>query len=183
MVEVKETKRWADVEDSDEDLTTSKQNEYKSVHALDASAPHQQRCADVVRTDSEACSKRLEPEAIAADKWQKFMVEVKEAKRWADVEDSEGDLTTNVATEQATAAATALTTAQAALAKAKYKCVHAPEAAAPFQQYCADMLHTDSIRASQAAEQVMKGFYCAFANAMLPDQEAQALVVVQHSER
>ena len=153
------------------------------MHAHEAAAPYQQRCADVVRTDSEACSKRLEPEAITTDKWQKFIVEVKETKRWADVEDSDGDLTTNAATEQAAAAATALTTAQAALAKAKYKSVHAPEAAAPFQQYCADMVHTDSIRASQAAEQAMKVFCCAFANAMLPDQEAQALVVVQHSER
>ena len=106
-------------------------------------------------------------EAIAADKWHKFMVEVKEAKRWADVEDSDGDLTTNAATEQAAAVATAPTTDQAALAKAKYKSVHALDASAPFQQ-CADVVHTDSIRASQAAEQAMQAFCCAFANAMLP---------------
>ena len=64
-------------------------NEHKSVHAHEAAAPYQQRCADVVRTDSDACSKHLEPEAITADKCQEFMVEVKEAKRWADVKDSE----------------------------------------------------------------------------------------------
>ena len=82
--------------------------------------------------------------------------------------DNNAQAALNAATEQAAAAATALTTAQAALAKAKYKSVHAPEAAAPFQQCCADMVHTDSIRASQAAEQAVQVFCCAFAKAMLP---------------
>ena len=85
-------------------------------------------------------------------------MEVKETKRWADVEDSDEE-------------------------QNGYESVHAREAAARHQQCCADDVLTDSLRASQAAEQVMKGFYWAFANAMLPDQEAQALVVVQHSER
>ena len=38
--------------DGDENLTTSKQNEYKSVHALDASAPYPRSCADVVLTET-----------------------------------------------------------------------------------------------------------------------------------
>ena len=75
------------------------------------------------------------------------MVEVKEAKRWADVKDSEEDVTTNAATKQAAAAATALTTAKAAISKANHQSAHAREASAPFQQ-CADVARAESIRAS-----------------------------------
>ena len=123
----------------------------------------------------------LESEAIAIDKWQKFIVEVKETKRWADVEDSDEGLTTSKQNDAASEYEK--TTQENKISKTEYKSVHALDASAPSQQCCADVVHTHSIRAPQAAEQVLKGFYCAFANAMLPDQEAQALVVVQHCER